>query len=170
MKISTLDTPVTAPPAPSAAPETTQHKPPLSETLIKVISSEIQPHFPQSLLPEERASLADALVKAISDEVHTQLSTPMFMWGHKDKQGADKNSERAQGAGWTLGGAFAQAAGKKIGSAGGIGAKVFGAGVGIAGKVAEEYGKDTFNSAGGNDNSSKGPNAFSGFYKGLPTK
>lgn len=161
MKISTLNTPI--PPLPSA-PEATQHSSPLSEALIKSIGLEIQSHCPMALHPEEQVSLANTLLKAIRLEIHAQLPTAMN--NNPNSQGSESNNEKAISVGLTLGGAVMQGIGKKIGCSGSLGVKLAGAGLGFAGKVAQEYGKDKFSNSGG-DTSVNGPNAFAVFYRGL---
>lgn len=163
MKVFTLHAPV---PPPPSSPEDTQRNSALSESLIKSIGLEIQSHFPMARHPEERASLADTLLKAISLEIHTQLSTSMNNNPNSQNQPKESNNEKTIGVGLTLSGAVMQGLGKRIGSAGGLGAKLFGAGLGLAGRVAEEYGKDKFSNPSG-DASVNGPNAFADFYRGL---
>lgn len=156
MKIHETLVPITTPltsPAPEKAKST------LSEKLTSAIKTEVQSYFPVALHPQERASLADTLKQAFNEQIHALLPQALHI--------ESDTKEKAQGAGWMLGGAMMQGAGKRIGAAGGLGAKVFGAGIGMAGKVSEEYGKDKLERAGNNDNSTKGHNAYAGFYRGF---
>ena len=144
MKIHETLVPITTPltsPAPEKAKST------LSEKLTSAIKTEVQSYFPAALHPQERASLADTLKQAFNEQIHALLPQALHI--------ESDTKEKAQGAG------------KRIGAAGGLGAKVFGAGIGMAGKVSEEYGKDKLERAGNNDNSTKGHNAYAGFYRGF---
>ncbi|WP_300724601.1 hypothetical protein [Pseudomonas sp.] len=174
MKIPSLDTPIATR---SQAPEPAKPHSSLSETLKKVIGSEIQSHFPQSLHPEERTALAETLLKAISAEIYSHLPTAMSMFGNKGNPQSrgpshelhrESSQEKAKGAGMAVAGAAMQGIGQRIGNAGGLGAKLFGASLSFAGKVAEEHGKDTLINARG-EAGRDGPNAFAGFYRGLGT-
>ena len=156
MKIHETQVPVTTP---LTAPEPVKAKSPLSENLTSAIKAEVQSHFPAALHPQERASLADTLKQAFSDHIHAVLPQAL----HMDSDTKDQ----ARGAGWMVAGAMMQGAGKKIGSAGGLGPKVIGAGIGIAGKASEEYGRNKFESAGNKDTSTQGHNAYAGFYRGF---
>ncbi|WP_226457457.1 hypothetical protein [Pseudomonas sp. AF03-9] len=137
---------------PLNAPETSV-PPTLSASLKQAIAAEIFAQFSPALHPHQRGSLLDSFKQAIHAEINTHLPVAMY------------NQDKAVGAAMTFGGAVMQGLGKRLGSAGVMGAKVLGAGMVFGGKVAEEQGKNTYGNAGSSNNSG-GYNAYSGFYTG----
>ncbi|WP_146116043.1 MULTISPECIES: hypothetical protein [Pseudomonas] len=141
---------------PLNAPETTV-PPTLSASLKQAIADEVSARFSPALHPHQRSSLFESFKQAIQAEISTHL--PVVKYNQE-------NQDKTFGAAMTFGGAVMQGLGKRIGSAGGVGAKVVGAGMVFGGKVAEETGKNTYGNA-GSSGTTGGTNAYSGFYTGF---
>ncbi len=132
----------------------------LSETLKNAINTELNSLLSPALLPQQRTDLLSAFKQAVTDQLSSHVGGALYN---------GENKEKAQGAGLVLGGAVMQGAGQRLGSSGGMGTKLAGAGLVWLGRTAEEVGKNKYGSAGGSGSGAGGTNAYAGFYKGFPT-
>lgn len=151
MKTSAIDLPVTSP---LSAPEAKEPAPMLSEGLRQAIRSEVQAYSPMSLHEQESSGLVDMLKQAINQELSSYFPTAL--------NGFD--DDKSKGAAMAFAGAAMQGLGKKLGSAGGLGSKIAGAGMVWGGRAAEEIGKGTYGDS--SSSSSGNTNAFGSFYTG----